>query len=309
MAMWVIGCEMSGSTMKVQFINDIKEVEHLASTQSFKDIGSYVEKSVVDVLYPFVPPAYLYTNPSAWTISDNQTIEFTDMLFWYESTLLIIECKGRKLHAAEDLRDNKKIDRWLSNKLGKAQKQLLRAKIHLENNKSVIGKKDDEVIFIDFSNINYIIPMVVVFEASDFFWQPMVIDRKRKYPEIQILDLRALLLLSVYLQSANEVVSYFQQKQNLCKTFPEFMPYEENLLIYFMSNNKSFKKLIGMTSQKELIKKFSYDFPRGISPSHLYDTSADTVKTVIDMFSVISAIGIEKWNNVQDQFRKNRDIT
>jgi hypothetical protein len=188
--------------MKVQFINDIKEIEHFASSQSFKDIGSYVEKSVVDILYSFVPPAYLYTNPSTWTISDNQTIEFTDILFWFESMLLIIECKGRRLHVAEDLRYNKKIDRWLSNKLSKAKKQLLRAKIHLENNKTVIGKKDDVVIFIDFSNINYIIPMVIVFEASDFFWRPMVIDRKKKYPDIQILDLRGLLLFSVYLQSA-----------------------------------------------------------------------------------------------------------
>jgi hypothetical protein len=64
-----------------------------------------------------------------------------------------------------------------------------------------------------------------------------------------------------------------------------------------------------MTSLKELIKKFSYGFPRGISPSYLYDTSTGTVKAMLDIFTAISAIGIEKWNDVQEQFRKNRNGT
>jgi hypothetical protein len=99
--------------MEVIQILEPSDIERIRTDPVFRDVGRYVEDVIVELLHRFVPPAYLYSNPVLWDSNseENEGLEIADVLFWHESTLLLIECKGRELTRWDDLRNHKKLGR------------------------------------------------------------------------------------------------------------------------------------------------------------------------------------------------------
>ena len=279
--------------MRIERILEPSDIKRLSTDPAFQNIGKYVENTVVDILGPFVPPAYLYRNPILWDDTRNGE-ELTDVLFWYESTALLIECKGRKIRNLEDLRNHNKLHRWLSKTLSDGRTQLMKAEAYLKKYKSVVGKQGNFAVIAELSSVECVIPIIIVFEISDFFWQPRIYERKKKYPQIQLFDLRGFYLTASFLPHVHDFFNYFRQKQSLSEIHPDFISYEENLLIFYLSNGKSLEKLLNSRTKKDLNLQFAKGSPQKIRPSDLYDTSPQNVETMLARFRRISDIKVRR---------------
>lgn len=292
--------------MQIEMIIDPIELISRLGESEYSDIGQYVERTTVGILGSFAPPAYLYPNLLVKDTASGALIELADALFWFGPTLLLLECKGRQVRTFEDLRNEQRRDVWLNKRLRKAKDQLARAQAYLDEKEGVVATLDNTVVLLDFGDVQQIIPVVIVFEPSDFFWRPVVHERKQKYPDIQIWDLRTLLLVSKCLPDPYDFCKYFAEKQRVFFHFPDFLPYEEILLLFFLSHGKSFEELCHATSTREINQKLSYGLPRGITPSHLRNTVPEQLS---DLFSVISSIGLDEWDKVWQEVKKNQNCT
>jgi hypothetical protein len=295
-----------GGPMQIETIIDPVELIRRLGESEYHDIGQYVERNTVGILDSFVPPAYLYPNPLVKDPTSGALIELADALFWFGSTMLLLECKGRQVRTLEDFKNEQQRDVWLNKRLRKAKNQLARAQTYLDAKEGMVASLRDTVVLVDFGDVQQIIPVVIVFEPSDFFWRPVVHERKEKYPDIQIWDLRALLLVSKYLPDPADFCEYFAEKQRVLSHFPEFLTYEEILLLFFLSHGKSFEDLCRASSTRDINRILSYGLPRGITPSHLRNAPAEQLN---DLFSVISAIGLDEWDKVWQKVKKNQNCT
>lgn len=102
-------------------IEDIIEMKMLSKEETLEyinspmnqEVGDFAEHIVKEALAQYAPPAFLYSDPQVKIYEDGSHIQLTDIAFYHEDYLLLIECKGRKVENLEDLNNYSKLDRWL----------------------------------------------------------------------------------------------------------------------------------------------------------------------------------------------------
>jgi hypothetical protein len=221
-----------------------KEILEYINSEMNQEVGYFVEYIVKEALVQYVPPAFLYSNPQIRINEDGSQIQLTDIAFFYKDFLLLIECKGRRIENIEVLNNYLKLDRWLDKQLSISRKQLIRSVNLIKQNPLIEGVIKNCAVLAHLGSVKNIILINILYTLKDFYWRPKVQERKIKYPEIQIFDLRAFGLIANYFKVVDEFLNYLFERYTLCKKHPQFIVYEDNLLSYFLNNNKSFITLL-----------------------------------------------------------------
>lgn len=177
---------------------------------------------------------------------------------------------------------HKKLPRWLDKTLSEARKQIQTALKYVRETPVIIGRAGSVDVIADLQRITKFVPAVVIFEITDFFWKPKVHERKMKYPEIQLFDLKGFYLATYILGTPGLFLSYLTEKQALSERHPAFLPYEENLLLYFLTNRRSLQQLTN-ASYSDLTYKFACGLPDKLPGSFLYSHSREEVYAALGL--------------------------
>jgi len=116
---------------------------------------------------------------------------------------------------------------------------------------AIVGRRDTQTVLPDLHLVREIISVIVVFEISDFFWNPKIHERRVKYPDIQLFDLREFYLATKLLPDISNLLKYLTAKRGLSRRHPGFTPYEETLIVQFVSNGYSLDDLESASSVME----------------------------------------------------------
>ncbi len=264
------------------------QLAEVKNDPTFRDVGAYPRDTVVASLDPFVPPAFLWVNPERRDVRTREQTELTDVMFWHESTGLLIECKAREIRDPDEVHDQKKLTRWLDKELSEARKQVQSALKDVQKTPVISGRAGAVDVIADLREVKQFIPAIVVFEITDFFWNPKIHARKMKYPDVQLFDLREFHLATTLLTTPPAFLSYLKEKQALSQRFPSFLPYEANLLLYLLANAHSLTELLESQSIEDLTRKFARGLPDNVRPSFLYTHSREEVYAALGPYPLAS---------------------
>jgi hypothetical protein len=234
-----------GDLVEIEFVRNYRDF--LTSHPELEDIGPFTQRWTEGLLRTIFPSSDVlgeirFGRPER---------ELVDVLVVHRDAWLFIQCKGRQPSLEKPPYDLKALGDWIEKRTHIAKGQFDIAKGLLQSGDMAFVMHGGSWKPLDFAECPRALFVVIVFAFVEIGVTIEVDARRRKHPEIQIVDLLELAWLARYL-SADELVRYLREREELFRSGKAVSFFDRNLLLFFLSSKNGFLKLIEAADPLEI---------------------------------------------------------